>query len=184
MNMKRNIGLMTLAAMLLLLGFGMLTYAAEKANPSNSQWNGGLPHVIKGEVLKIEEGIYTVRDSSGREVRVHVDQFTQENTTLKVGDTVVARIAHIPSDVYARSLQKAAEKGNAKVTARYPMIEGELLKKEEGSYVVRDVLSGKQVRLQVDKATTMDNNITVGDRVEARIDNLTAPNYATSLSKR
>jgi exosome complex RNA-binding protein Csl4 len=183
MNRKRNIGVMTLAA-ILLLGFGTVTFASGTANSSNSQWNGGLPHVIKGEILKIEGDIYTVRDSSGREVRVHVDQFTKESTTLKVGDTVVARIAHIPSDVYARSLQKAAEKGNGKVTARYPMIEGTLLEKEGGSYVVQDMLSGKKVRLQVDKATTMDNNITVGDRVEARIDNLTAPNYVTSLSKR
>lgn len=183
MNMKRNIGVMTLAAMLL-LGFGMVTFASEKATPSNPQWNGGLPHVIKGEILKIEGDIYTVRDSSGREVRVHVDQFTKERTALKVGDTVVARIAHIPSDVYARSLQKAPGIEKGKGTSRYPMIEGKLLEKDGGFYVVQDTLSGKKVRLQVDKGTTMDNNITVGDRVEARIDNLTAPNYATSLSKR
>lgn len=175
--MKRVIGLMTLAAMLLY--FAALPFAAEKASPS--QWNGGLPHVIEGQVLKIEGGTYIVRDLAGRELRVHVDKYTQTEAPLKVGDRVVARIAHIPTDVYARSLQKWAESEN--VGALPLTIDGELLKKEGDIYVVRDV-SGQDVRLQVDKASKVDGNITVGDRVVARIDNLTAPGYATSLTKR
>ena len=175
--MKRFIGLMTLAAILCL---GNLTFAAEKANPP--QWMGGLPHVIEGEVVKIDRGTYTVRESGGRELRVHVDQNTQTDNSLKVGDRVMARIAHIPTDVYARSLQKSAEKGSV-LAPLPPTIEGELLKREGNAYIVRDV-SGKEVRLQVDKETKMDGNLTVGDRIVARIDNLTAPGYATSLTKR
>ena len=174
--MKRFTGLMTLAV---ILGLGTLTFAAEKANPS--RWSGGLPHVIEGEVLKIDGGTYTVRDSAGRELRVHVDQYTQADNSLKVGDRIVARTAHIPTDVYARSLQKSSFKGKA--VAVPPTVEGELLKREGDAYVVKDV-SGQEVRLQVDKATKLDSNLTVGDRVVARIDNLKASGYATSLTKR
>jgi uncharacterized protein YdeI (BOF family) len=174
--MKRFIGLMTLATILCL---GNVTFAAEKANPP--QWKGGLPHVIEGQVVKIDGGTYTVRDSTGRELRVHVDENTQADNSLKVGDRVFARIAHIPADVYAKSLQKSTLKGN--IQALPNPIEGEVLKTEGDVYIIRDV-SGKEVRLQVDKATKMDSNLTVGDRIVARIDNLTAPGYATSLTKR
>ncbi len=175
--MKRFIGLMTLAVM---VGLGSWSFADEKSNPS--RWMGGLPHLIEGEVVKIDGGTYTVRESTGREIRVHVDQNTQTDNSLKLGDRVLARIAHIPTDVYARSLQKWAEKGSV-LAPLPPTIEGELVEREGNAFIVRDI-SGKEVRLQVDMATKMDGNLTVGDRIVARIDNLTAPGYATSLTKR
>ena len=177
--MKRIIGLMTIAAM---LGFGTLALASKETNPSNqTQWMGGLPHVIKGKVLKIEGETYTIRDRTGRELRVHVDQYTKMDATTKVGDMIEVRVAHIPTDVYARSLEKAASAGS--VLAPLPAtVEGELLKIEGKSCLVQDV-SGRKVRLQFDKATTKDDNLTVGDWIVARIDNLTAPGYATSIIK-
>jgi len=176
--MKRIVGLMTIA---LMFGFGVLAFASQGSDPSDqTQWMGGLPHVIKGKVLKIEGETYTVRDRTGREVRVHVDQYTQMDATTKVGDMIEVRIAHIPTDVYARSLEKVASTGS--ITPLPAMIEGELLKIEGNSYLVRDT-SGRKVRLQFDKATTMDNNLTVGDRIVARIDNSTAPAHTTSITK-
>jgi len=152
-----------------------------KEKRANSQWKGGLPHTIEGQVLKIEGSIYTVRDSGGRELRIHVDQNTQTDSTIKVGDRVKARIGHVPSDVYARSFQKWSGKETEVVLS--PTIEGELLKREGDAFLIRD-LTGQEVRLHVDKATKLDSNLTPGDKVVARVDNLTAPNYVTSLIKK
>jgi len=152
-----------------------------KEKRTNSQWKGGLPHTIEGQVLKIDGSIYTVRDAAGRELRVHVDQNTSTDTTIKVGDRVRARIGHVPSDVYARSFQKWSGKEGEPVLS--PTIEGEILKREGDTFVLRD-LSGKEVRLQVDKATKLDSNLTPGDKIVARLDNMTAPNYASSLTKK
>jgi len=160
----------------------------DKTKKSNPQWKGGLPHTIEGQVLKIDGNIYTVRDSAGRELRVHVDQNTQSDTTIKVGDRVRARIGHVPSDVYARSFQKWSGKEGDRLTKEgepilFPTVEGEILKREGDTFVLRD-LSGQEVRLQVDKSTKLDSNLTPGDKVVARIDSMTAPNYATSLTKK
>jgi len=152
-----------------------------KEKRANTQWKGGIPHTIEGQVLKIEGSIYTVRDSAGRELRIHVDQNTQSDSTIKVGDRVKARIGHVPSDVYARSFQKWSGKETEVVLS--PTIEGELLKREGDAFLIRD-LSGQEVRLQVDKATKLDSNLTPGDKVVARVDNMTAPNYVTSLTKK
>jgi len=152
-----------------------------KEKRANSLWKGGLPHTIEGQVLKIDGNIYTVRDTAGRELRVHVDQNTQSDTTIKVGDRVRARIGHVPSDVYARSFQKWSGKEGEPILS--PTIEGEILKREGDMFVLRD-LSGKEVHLQVDKSTKLDSNLTPGDKVVARIDSMTSPNYATSLTKK
>jgi len=157
-----------------------------KEKRANSQWKGGLPHTIEGQVLKIDGNIYTVRDSAGRELRIHVDQNSQSDNTIKVGDRVKARIGHVPSDVYARSFQKWTGKeteGGLSAAITSPTIEGELLKREGDAFVIRD-LTGQEVRLQVDKSTKLDSNLTPGDKVVARVDNMTAPNYVTSLTKK
>jgi len=152
-----------------------------KEKRTTSQWNGGLPHTIEGQVMKIDGSTYTVRDSAGRELRVHVDQHSQTDSTIKVGDRVKARIGHVPSDVYARSFQKSS--GNESEAVLSPTIEGELLKREGDAFIIKD-LTGQEVRLHVDKATKLDSNLTPGDKVVARVDNMTAPNYVTSLIKK
>jgi len=152
-----------------------------KEKRANSQWRGGLPHTVEGQVLKIDGSIYTVRDSAGRELRIHIDQNTQSDSTIKVGDRVKARIGHVPSDVYARSFQKWSGKETEAVLS--PTIEGELLKREGDTFLIRD-LTGQELRLQVDKATKLDSNLTPGDKIVARVDSMTAPNYVTSLTKK
>jgi len=164
---------------------GTVEKSMERADTSKEkrfQWRGGLPHTIEGQVLKIDGSSYTVRDSAGREFRIHVDQNTQSDSSIKVGDRVRARIGHVPSDVYARSFQKWSGK-ETDVTVLSPTIEGELVKREGDTFLIRD-LTGQEVRLQVDKATKLDSNLTPGDKIVARVDSMTAPNYVTSLTKK
>jgi hypothetical protein len=62
-------------------------------------------------------------------------------------------------------------------------VEGEVLKIDGDSYFVRDI-SGKEVRLHVDRNTKKDSNITVGDEILARMDESWSPGHAEFLSKR
>jgi len=56
-------------------------------------------------------------------------------------------------------------------------VNGDLLKIEGEFYVLKD-MSGKEIRLHVDKTTTLDGAIKVGDKVEAQA---TEKNHAVSV---
>ena len=56
-------------------------------------------------------------------------------------------------------------------------IKGDLLKIDGEFYVVKD-MAGKEIRLHVDKTTTVDSAVKVGDKVEAQA---TEKNHAASI---
>jgi hypothetical protein len=56
-------------------------------------------------------------------------------------------------------------------------VKGDLLKIDGEFYVVKDI-SGKEIRLHVDKTTAVDGAIKVGDKVEAQA---TEKNHAASI---
>jgi hypothetical protein len=56
-------------------------------------------------------------------------------------------------------------------------VKGDLLKIEGEFYVVKE-MSGKEIRLHVDKTTALDGAIKVGDKVEAQA---TEKNHAASI---
>lgn len=56
-------------------------------------------------------------------------------------------------------------------------IKGDLLKIDGEFYVVKE-MTGKEVRLHVDKTTTLDGSINVGEKVEAQA---TEKNHAVSI---
>ncbi|MER3423423.1 MAG: hypothetical protein C4293_09530 [Nitrospiraceae bacterium] len=103
----------------LVLGLcGSLSFAAERRSdqPSESvtaQRQGGTTSepsgtkssVVRGEVLKIEGSAYVIKESSGREIRLPVDQDTRMEHTPKVGDKIVAQMAE---DGRTRSIRKAS----------------------------------------------------------------------------
>ncbi|MDZ4854328.1 MAG: hypothetical protein SGJ26_05655 [Nitrospirota bacterium] len=56
-------------------------------------------------------------------------------------------------------------------------VNGDLLKIEGEFYVVKE-MSGKEIRLHVDKTTSLDGSINVGEKVEAQA---TGKNHAVSI---
>ena len=56
-------------------------------------------------------------------------------------------------------------------------VNGDLLKIDGEFYVVKE-MSGKEIRLHVDKTTTLDSSINVGEKVEAHA---TGTNHAVSI---
>ena len=57
--------------------------------------------LIEGDVLKIEGEFYTVHDTAGHEVRLHVDKTTHLEGAFKAGDKVEA---YATDKGHARSL--------------------------------------------------------------------------------
>ncbi|MEP6601872.1 MAG: hypothetical protein ABJB49_08675 [Nitrospirota bacterium] len=80
--MKRSISVL---AMLVALGMISVSYAADPMSKSASA-----AQTVTGEILKVEGENYTIKDASGKEVRLHVDKTTKTQGTLKVGDKVEA----------------------------------------------------------------------------------------------
>jgi uncharacterized protein YdeI (BOF family) len=64
--------------------------------------------VVKGELLKIQGEFYTVKDSSGKEVRLHVNKETKMDSPVNVGDKIEAE--RTASD-HALSIKLAQDAG-------------------------------------------------------------------------
>jgi glycerol-3-phosphate responsive antiterminator len=47
---------------------------------------------VKGDLMKIEGEFYVVKDSTGKEVRLHVDKTSKVEGTPKAGDKVEAQV--------------------------------------------------------------------------------------------
>lgn len=83
--MKKHIGLFVLA-MALSVGMFSLSYAAD-----DSMAAAGSQGVLKGDLLKIDGDFYVVKDSAGKEVRLHVDKTSKLDGVFKAGDKVEAQ---------------------------------------------------------------------------------------------
>lgn len=146
-------------AAVLMVGITALSHAAdEMAVPG--------PQSIKGDLLKIEGEFYTVHDTAGHEVRVHVDQTTKLDGDFKTGDKVEVQVT---DKGHAFSL-KHANVASAGLAASGPQtVKGDLLKIEGESYVVHD-LKGKEIRLHVDQTTKLEGGtFKTGDKIEAQV---------------
>jgi hypothetical protein len=87
--MNRLIGLLGFAA-ILSVGMAPLTYAAEpKAAPGEMAAPGS--QAVTGDLLRIDGEFYVVKDTSGKEVRLHVDGTSKLEGTFKAGDKIEAQ---------------------------------------------------------------------------------------------
>ena len=57
--------------------------------------------IVEGDLLKIEGEFYTVHDTAGHEVRLHVDKTTHLEGVFKAGDKVEA---YVTATGHARSM--------------------------------------------------------------------------------
>jgi uncharacterized protein YdeI (BOF family) len=137
-----------------------LATAADKA-AEKAPITPGL-QTVTGDVLKIDGDSYVVKDMTGKEIRLHVDQTTKLEGAFKAGDQIEAQ---------------ATEKGHAlSITkplvadAQIPgpqTVKGDVLKMDGEFYIVKD-MTGKEIRLHVDKTTELDGTFKAGDQIEAR----------------
>jgi len=121
--------------------------------------------LVEGDILKIEGEFYTVHDTAGHEVRLHVDKSTHlQGGVFKVGDKVEANVTE---KGHARSIAHLTATGKS-ATAGSKILEGDILKIEGEFYTVHDI-AGHEVRLHVDKTTHQEGTFKVGDKFEAYV---------------
>ena len=77
-------------------------------------------------------------------------------TALVAGTTLIVGLA--------TAADKAAE---IPITSGLQTVQGDVLKIEGDSYVVKD-MTGKEIRLHVDKTTELEGSFKAGDQIEAR----------------
>ena len=97
--MKSHIGLIAFAV-ILSVGMVSLTYAAGEGAPPGSQ-------TIEGDVLKMEGEFYTVHDTAGHEVRVHVDKTTKLDGAFKTGEKVEVQVTDKGHALPMKHVQRA-----------------------------------------------------------------------------
>jgi hypothetical protein len=71
-------------AMILGVGMASLSFAADDMAAPGTQ-------TVKGDLLKIDGEYYVVKDTAGKEVRLHVDKTSQLDGTFKAGDKIEAQ---------------------------------------------------------------------------------------------
>jgi len=120
--------------------------------------------LVEGDLLKIEGEFYTVHDTAGHEVRLHVDKTTHLEGAFKAGDKVEA---HVTDTGHARSIVLLTAAGKMAAPGS-KLAEGDLLKIEGEFYTVHDTV-GHEVRLHVDKTTHLEGAFKAGDKVEAYV---------------
>jgi len=87
--MKTFIGLLAFAA-ILIVGMAPLTNAAEPM-AAPGEMAAPASQTVKGDLLRIEGDMYVVKDTAGKEVRLHVDGSSKLDGTFKAGDKIEAQ---------------------------------------------------------------------------------------------
>jgi hypothetical protein len=64
------------------------------------------PHLVQGEVVRIDETGYLVRDLGGRDVRLQTTSATVRNDIIRVGDQIIADTGS-SSTVHVDSIAKS-----------------------------------------------------------------------------
>ena len=148
---------------------GMVTssYAADAIAAADSK-------TLKGDLLKIEGEFYTVHDTAGHEVSVHVDKTSNLKGTFKGGDKVEVQVT---DKGHVLSMKHITASGDM-VAPGFNTVSGNLLKIEGEFYTVHD-MAGHEVRVHVDKTTKREGGaFKTGDKVEVQV---TDKGHALSL---
>jgi ribosome-associated protein YbcJ (S4-like RNA binding protein) len=141
---------------------GLFVFAVIGSFAIVSLSNAAGSKLVEGDILKIEGEYYTVHDTAGHDVRLHVNKTTHlEGGAFKVGDKVEA---HVTDKGLARSIIHLTA-GGKMATSGSKIVEGDILKIEGEYYTVHDT-AGHEVRLHVNKTTHKEGTFRVGDKVE------------------
>ncbi len=115
-------------------------------------------HTVGGIVQQQDGTDYVIKENSGRDVRLRVDNTTRFDRNITGGDKVMAITNPMPSDApYVTTMYRLDSPH---------LVQGEVVWADENGYVVRD-FTGRDIRLQSNSATVRNDTIRVGDRIIA-----------------
>ena len=133
----------------------------EKSNASSTS----APQLVEGQIKGIRPGAYSVEDDTGKQFEIYTNSHTDLDGNLTIGDRVVAKIPTLTSIACARSINRRSK-------TDFPpqsYLEGHVLRVDGDSYW---------------GAGRLQDQLSVGDKVQASLDSMTSVGYATFLHKR
>jgi len=116
----------------------------------------GNPYAYQGEVVRIDDERYIIRDATGRETRIRVDDLNRYNSPIRPGDRVIVMTGRMPSE----SPYYVYKMGDPR------FFQGEIVRIDGTCYTIRD-LSGRETCLYTNTETVWNDQIVVGDRIIA-----------------
>jgi len=151
-----------LAASLIVVGAFLYAMTPATVGAASAQ-----PKTFDGDVLKIEGEYYTIHDTAGHEVRVHVDKTTALDGSFKVGDHVQVQMTE---KAHALSIKHRMPVSGGMGSLGPQPIKGNLLKIEKDMYTIHDT-SGHEIPVHVDQTTKQESpgSFKAGDKVEAMV---------------
>ena len=145
-------------ALIGIAGMATSSYPADAMAAADSK-------TLKGDLLKIEGEFYTVHDTAGHEVSVHVDKTSNLKGTFKSGDKVEVQVT---AKGHVLSMKHITATGDM-VAPGFNTVAGDLLKIEGEFYTVH-TMAGHEVRVHVDKTTKLKGGaFKTGDKVEIQV---------------
>ncbi len=130
------------------------------------------PQTFEGPVLRSYWDDFTIRDISGKEVHLRVDDTTNRDSNVTVGDRVMAVVSEYPPDsTYPATLGPDGNYYTNVYRSGSPGIyQGDIVRIDGNRYLLRDSNTGRDIPLYVDSATRRDGVFSSGDRVVAFTD--------------
>lgn len=119
-------------------------------------YRAGNPNIIQGEVIRIDDEQYIIRDLNGRDMRIRVDDLTRRSSFIRVGDRVLVVTRRAPADP-PYYVYRYGDPG---------IIQGEVIRLDGSCYVVRD-MNGRDLCLYTNSTTVWYDSVVVGDRIIA-----------------
>jgi hypothetical protein len=162
---------------LTVLALVLLVYPAAVAMADDGKprtWVG----TVRGQVMEVDRDTIILEDELDRKVRLSLGNGVQSEI-IHIGDEIEARIIHKGKQTYVRSIKRLT---NSTPGGMDEVLEGEVLWIDRDTYLIEDI-RGRPVRLTVDGTTWKDGNITVGDWIEAILDNVQVV-HAARVGKR
>jgi len=125
---------------------------------------------------RVSWGVIKQRELDRRQIHISVKEKIMMQryglmlcTALVAGTTLIVGLA--------TAADKAAEM--IPITSGLQTVQGDVLKIEGDSYVVKD-MTGKEIRLHVDKTTKLEGSFKAGDKIEAQV---TEKGHALGITK-
>ena len=123
---------------------------------------------IDGVVVEQSGNYYVIRENTGREVRLHVDNTTRLDRNIRTGDRVLITVREVPTEpVYATNVMRIDRPASGIPLRGGPnVIVGEVVRTDGNQFIIRDA-NGRDIPVEVDNTTTLSRDIREGDPIVA-----------------
>jgi len=163
----------------LILGLFGTACAAEEPpaskNLSQMSQPSTQPEMIKGEILKVQDDVYTIQDPQGEQLRLRIEANALNGKSLKKGDMVQAKIMNGQESYNVISAKKAKQSSSSSQTKN---LTGTVQNVEDNTYTIKTE-DGQNLELQIEQKVLQGASLKKGDKIQAEVEASGSQPYKT-----